>query len=129
MMANWTPEQQKEHRRLWVEALRSGKYQQAQGALHDAGGFCCLGVACDISRLGSWERSGADEDRFYLVDDDLEDSVLPIAVQRWLGLRAPGGEAQAYMLWHLNDNGETFAAIADIIEAEPAGLVIPNEAA
>lgn len=44
-----------------IEALRSGKYEQTQGTLrrvieHDGKppGFCCLGVACDISGLGAW---------------------------------------------------------------------------
>ena len=34
--------------RKWVDALRSGKYQQGFGALKTkAGGYCCLGVLCD----------------------------------------------------------------------------------
>lgn len=32
----------------WVNALRSGEYQQTKGCLQDSEGFCCLGVACDI---------------------------------------------------------------------------------
>ncbi len=32
----------------WVEALRSGKYNQCQGGLQDSNGYCCLGVACDV---------------------------------------------------------------------------------
>jgi hypothetical protein len=35
-------------RKKWVKALRSGKYKQAQYALYRDGGFCCLGVACNI---------------------------------------------------------------------------------
>jgi hypothetical protein len=30
----------------WVEALRSGRYQQGSGTLQSAKGYCCLGVAC-----------------------------------------------------------------------------------
>jgi hypothetical protein len=33
----------------WVAALRSGKYKQVTGSLQNNGGFCCLGVLCDIS--------------------------------------------------------------------------------
>lgn len=33
----------------WVDALRSGKYNQCRGNLHVLDvGHCCLGVACDI---------------------------------------------------------------------------------
>lgn len=39
-----------EFRTKWLEALRSGRYEQATGALYNyqSGGYCCLGVACDI---------------------------------------------------------------------------------
>lgn len=34
----------------WVAALRSGEYKQANGVLRDEwGGFCCLGVLCDLA--------------------------------------------------------------------------------
>jgi hypothetical protein len=39
----------------WVEALRSGKYQQGQGYLQKDGKFCCLGVLCDVSDVGEWK--------------------------------------------------------------------------
>lgn len=32
----------------WCEALRSGKYKQTRGFLHDSDGYCCLGVACKV---------------------------------------------------------------------------------
>lgn len=35
----------------WIEALESGKYQQTQQRLHDAQGYCCLGVAVDTCGL------------------------------------------------------------------------------
>ncbi len=35
--------------KTWVKALRSGKYAQTVGALQDEKGFCCLGVACDVT--------------------------------------------------------------------------------
>lgn len=122
-MATWTPEQQKEHRRLWVEALRSGKYQQAKNRLRVANGFCCLGVACDISGLGEWSGSG-----FYLYEDD---KLLPIEVRNWLGLSGcmggyGQGDKRAY-LSDQNDEGMSFSEIADIIESEPEGLLAPVE--
>jgi len=32
----------------WVEALRSGKYEQGEQYLNKDNRFCCLGVLCDI---------------------------------------------------------------------------------
>lgn len=32
----------------WLEALRSGKFKQGNGALCNEGGYCCLGVLCEI---------------------------------------------------------------------------------
>ena len=39
---------EKSFKKRWVAALRSGKYEQAQGSLYDGdtGGFCCLGLMC-----------------------------------------------------------------------------------
>lgn len=36
----------------WIEALRSGKYEQGFGALQTRSGkFCCLGVVCELLKL------------------------------------------------------------------------------
>jgi hypothetical protein len=32
----------------WLNALRSDEYSQTRGVLMNEGGFCCLGVLCDI---------------------------------------------------------------------------------
>lgn len=124
-MAQWTPAEQKEHRALWVEALRSGKYQQITGALHDNGGFCCLGVACDISEVGAWEAEQGWNGNYYIIGDEVDDTLLPTPVRDWLGLAnndasTPDGKLK---LWRLNDDGTPFEQIADIIEAEPDGLL------
>ncbi len=41
---------QKRRIKKFLKALRSGTYKQAKGALSENGGFCCLGVACDLYR-------------------------------------------------------------------------------
>jgi hypothetical protein len=53
-----------EAKRAWVEALRSGKYEQGEGALKierlDAPPqFCCLGVYCDIAPELEWHNGTA----------------------------------------------------------------------
>ncbi len=40
-------------KRKWVNALRSGKYNQGRGMLfdHDKNAYCCLGVACAAAHI------------------------------------------------------------------------------
>lgn len=121
-MTTWTPEQQAEHRKLWVEALRSGKYQQARAVLRNAkGGMCCLGVACEISGLGKWSAA-----RDYETNGALSTTLPPREVVAWLGLDNANGswsERDDDMLTIRNDKGASFAEIADIIESAPPGLL------
>ncbi len=32
----------------WIQALRSGKFEQTDGSLQNSEGYCCLGVACKL---------------------------------------------------------------------------------
>src|SRR4051812_34484552 len=92
----WTAEQQKEHRDIWVKALRSGEYKQTKGALHTAdGAFCCLGVACDLALKagalkGTWKGGKLETDALKKVVNlhyttntgkAYESGVLPTAVK------------------------------------------------
>lgn len=118
---------QKAHRKLWVEALRSGKYRQAKGYLHEGdGSMCCLGVACDISGLGKWSKDGTVFS--YVLHEAHDARMLPQEVGNWLGLRGKMGgftdEAGTLkLLSDLNDSGVPFEKIADIIEREPLNFL------
>jgi hypothetical protein len=128
----WTPEEQKEHRRIWVEALRSGRFVQTTGALKATASdaMCCLGVACEVSKLGHWSTTPFGVEPAYVTPVSTEKMKLPHDVQRWLGLadhwggfvdhKSPTGVEELYQI---NDGGATFAEIADIIESEPEGLI------
>ena len=121
-MITWTKEQQAEHRKLWVEALRSGKYKQTRKRLRDETGFCCLGVACEVSGLGRWV-----EGRFVLNGDEVTSAsiMLPQAVREFYGIAHGEGGFGKSGLTHENDSVRaTFEQIADIIESEPPGLLI-----
>jgi len=39
----------KEIKKAWIEALRSGKYKQGQLSLKHNNCYCCLGVLCEIN--------------------------------------------------------------------------------
>lgn len=73
--------------KAWIKALRSGRYKQAQNELKDnEGEYCCLGVACTISKLGRW-----DEYNVYIVHKgeasyDIAEGHLSNVVAAWYGL-------------------------------------------
>ena len=125
----------KERITIWCEALESGIYQQAIGKLKDGNGYCCLGVACEISNLGEWTYSGE-----YSTDDGITRFTLPLIVQNWYGLEHENPlvnltseeyatflvnyaknhstaltQNKSINLTDLNDNGFTFTNIAAII--------------
>lgn len=112
----------------WLTALRSGEYDQATGKLRelnddgDVVGYCCLGVACEISGLGTWE--GED----YLVNGVSDPEVvglLPVAVRDWLGFDTSNPALDLYeeesgtSATEANDDyGASFSEIADAIEGQ-----------
>lgn len=113
----------------WIAALRSGKYAQAQHALRNENGFCCLGVACDIYDPTRW-----DKERMYLDHDidlppevneeygfPLEDADYAFEVSEAEFTKITGLPAEQDMspltLISLNDTyGLTFDQIADVME-------------
>lgn len=110
--------------KLWVEALRSGKYEQGTGYLCRGGKYCCLGVAGELAT-----EAGVINRSVYTVDDvetarfDGFDGSLSLLLRQWIGLRDGAGSYRGDSLAMLNDcRGKTFAEIADIIESEPEGL-------
>lgn len=89
----------------WVAALRSGKYKQGKGELHDKvnNTYCCLGVLCEIEGI----KSSLD----YLIESK-ENPLI-----------SDSGYIQSldYPLSTLNDGYEsdeslTFDEIADVIQ-------------
>lgn len=121
----------------WVRALRSGKYQQATGALRNEDGFCCLGVFCDVYDSDKWKEptpkvdweDESDDEEFKWMYAHEGDSymyeateVLPIHIARIAGLEhqnpeVPYGiDGEMKSLASINDNGASFSEIADLIE-------------
>lgn len=111
----------------WVKALRSGKFKRTEGRLRIGDMFCCLGVACEIAKKDGVRLSvkkfvpvGGGECFAY----GGQHNYLPSAVRRWLGLADQSGSfaGDEDSLAAHNDDGESFAAIARLIESQPAGL-------
>ncbi len=109
----------------WLAALRSGEYQQCAGALrrsdhHGNLTHCCLGVLCDLAAkdgIGKWEAE-------HFISGGYRDiGLLTGEVVEWAGTQDYNpdvvvDDAKGSNLAMLNDNGRTFAEIADVIEAQ-----------
>jgi len=108
------------NQKKWLEALRSGKYQQGKNKLRDSDDrFCCLGVACEVLNV-----SFVAVDGFFYYDGNAQ--ISPVTVVNDIALYGASGDNadrrdDTKRLTYLNDHGKTFAEIADIIEADPAG--------
>jgi hypothetical protein len=112
---------------IWVEELRSGKYEQNRGALRNNGRdreFCCLGVLCDIhaklTKTAKWEFVPEEGMNWYRLNDTSigrDDGVLPYFVKEWADMKSPTGDiSETECLSAYNDSGKTFNELADIIE-------------
>jgi hypothetical protein len=129
----------------WLEALRSGKYQQGREYLHKVDSnnnnyYCCLGVACVISDRVIAQTSEPSFRGNMIVAYDHQTDTLPSKVKLELGLSTNLGEfiqnedtiaitklgvrGVETSLAALNDNGATFEQIAQIIELKPQGLFV-----
>ncbi len=103
----------------WVEALRSGQYQQGQDYLHPTReSFCCLGVLCDLYRVEQGKGEWAMEAFFPGPDNEhREDGVLPAPVMEWAGMQtSDGGYSGEMSLAAANDEGAAFPELAALIE-------------
>lgn len=107
----------RELRQKWIDALRSGEYEQGHRALKDSDGrYCCLGVLCDVAGavwtetapIGSMARFACS------VNGTLSSiSTLGPNLYKELGLDC----SREITLWGMNDNtGASFKEIADWIE-------------
>lgn len=111
-------------KKLWAEALRSGKYKQAKKRLRlDHAGsvrMCCLGVLCEVFRQtekrGRWVH-GKRGWQFF-VDGEKATTLTPDTVWKWAELpdANPNLDDNRHYASALNDDGKDFNYIADRIE-------------
>lgn len=107
-------------KKLWVEALRSGQYEQGSGALSCDGQYCCLGVLCEIAVEQGLELEVSTNDKGQKIFN-ADSAYLPTEVQEWAQLYGHNPEVlvedyKEEKLANLNDGGFSFHQIADVIE-------------
>lgn len=114
-----------EIKKQWVASLRSGKYIQGRGDLkNDAtetcnAKHCCLGVLTEIyAKEHGLEFSGNES----ALKGDAGNEYLNQKVMDWAQLDSDnpciGHKAKPTHLACLNDAGESFSTIADLIEEQ-----------
>lgn len=123
----------KERMRSWIDALRSGEFEQGQAYLrcHDPDGmtrYCCVGVLCEVAiRQGVPLEIQEDTSGPRVTWFDETSQFMPIAVAEWLGIDPDDfGELQYCPLcvdgehmspYEANDSRQlTFEQIADGLE-------------
>ena len=116
----------------WVDALRSGEFQQAKGVLHDleTNGYCCLGVACSLAvddpnvdvevEIFEGHKNAITGEIGPVEVFNGDFTSLPYEVAELIGtdgsdVPVRDGDGIEY-LSIINDNGNSFEFIADKIE-------------
>lgn len=96
--------------KLWIKALRSGKYKQTEGTLENGLGYCCLGVACRL-----FTKNPKTNSLNQLLGYETEHQPHG---KRWLNLiDLKMGCVFGISLMGMNDDlGYSFNEIADVID-------------
>ena len=102
----------------WIEALKSGEYQQGWESLCYNNKFCCLGVLTDLYIKEHGLQWHKDVGGCWSLDG--EGGVLPSSVQAWAGLN----DANPMILGdcatdHNDGTNASFEEIAGYIEQDP----------
>jgi hypothetical protein len=96
----------------WLEALRSGKYQQGRGVLRRLNDtYCCLGVLCDILGPTKWKPK-FDGTTETVMGWNGEVTLLSVCELAEIELSS----GNMFDLVNLNDAGKSFVEIANYIE-------------
>jgi hypothetical protein len=107
----------------WVADLRTNP-PQCKKVLYNGKGYCCLGRLCVVLGI-DFKKQG--ESGSYLPDISNDstvcEGVLPISIMNKAGMAMRNGQLQEGKGKHgalsaMNDRGDNFAEIADIIEKE-----------
>jgi hypothetical protein len=102
MKASW--------KKLWVRALRGGKYKQGRHALRNSDNTtCCLGVLCDLVDPKGWDNKVTYSGKHLYLG---ESGWTPLSTRTKVSLYL----RQMHTLARMNDKGATFDKIANYIE-------------
>lgn len=112
----------KENMKKWIDALRSGKYEQGKRFLHSPSSkegemkHCCLGVLEIVSGASKMNIEWQLEYKVTLPSVSAVSWVLPENLVK--NIRVHGEDGVYTLVSHLNDKGASFSQIACYLEAE-----------
>ena len=122
--SQYTLEEQKAHRQILIKSLRSGSYaRHIENGRRNRDGYTLFGVASEICpAFSTYELSYNHQDPDHLPDQ----------VRSWFGFTHSEGHhtdarGKAASLLEMDDAGASFQAMAQVIEDEPAGLIVLEE--
>ena len=108
-----TPKMDPEAREVWLEALRSGQYEQGQHALKYHNKYCCLGVLCAVTGQGKWAKEEPAVAEGYEYAGCLDNELIPEPLAQRFGLTKP---VQAKLAALNDEDDRDFQWIATWIE-------------
>lgn len=108
----------------WIDELLSGRWQQGKHRLRpEDNKYCCLGVLSELAAragVGEWKSPGS-RGHAHWTFHDASNGIQPWSpceltdgIVRWADL--DGSRATIGYLMTLNDNGASFAHIAEVIK-------------
>jgi hypothetical protein len=113
---------------IWLKGLRGGTFLQGMHALKktetdEQTTHCCLGVLCELFRDEFDAKWYPIDNGNGFVFDDGDNHFLPRRVMDWAGLescdpRVVSGDEFYVTLSEMNDRGDSFEAIARVIEEQ-----------
>jgi hypothetical protein len=120
-------------KKMWIDALLSGEYEQGKGALKTSQGYCCYGVLCEVAIKDGLDLVVSGDKKYDTVRYGDSTTTIPTQVAKWAGLDKynpntdiPVGDVDPYLVGNgasglatfatLNDYGYTFEEIVPVIE-------------
>lgn len=111
-----------EVKQIFLEALRSGDYWVGRLFLNvNNKHFCALGVLCELAvKAGITQKFTKEYAHYYGTESKKLKSALPIAVQKWAGLKDELGSFDAdspnMSIAGVSDYHQDFNVVADYVE-------------
>lgn len=130
----------------WIRRLRSGEYEQGQGALRKRSrfgedapdAFCCIGVACEVAVdsgrllrfvLPDWNRAYEYGEKNNTSGNERSAIGWPLSLQSWLGQESKMHPSiLSSVLVRMNDGDDkSFIDIANYLEHEVLAFIPEKE--
>lgn len=109
--------------KMLIDAMRSGNYAQGRLSKRLGDSFCAIGLACELSNLGSWAGKKGEHYQDYVIGEKQSYQFLPQVIIDYYGFKTiesfPIVLANKIpkLITDLNDSDRlSFGEIADLLE-------------